>query len=137
MLKIRLQRSGRENIPFYRVVLADHHRPVKGKFIEKLGYYNPLGKPWILEVDTDRIQELIKKGAQPSSTLARLLKAKGLKDMEKFIDPMRDRKKKGAAEPSSAKAPEASAVAAGAPAPSASAPAPAPAPAKPAEKAAA
>jgi small subunit ribosomal protein S16 len=98
VLKIRLQRAGRENIPFYRVVVADHHRPVKGKFIEKLGYYNPLGKPWTLEVDMDRIQELIKKGAQPSSTLARLLKAKGMKDMEKFIDPMRDRKKKGVEE---------------------------------------
>ena len=79
-------------------MVADHHRPVKGKFIEKLGYYNPLGKPWTLEVDVERIQELIKKGAQPSSTLARLLKAKGVKDMEKFIDPMRDRKKKGAEE---------------------------------------
>ena len=104
MLKIRLQRSGRENIPTYRVVLADHHRPVKGKFIEKLGYYNPLGKPWKLEVDTERILELIKLGAQPSSTLARLLKAQGVKDMEKFITPMHDRKKKGVEEAKAAPA---------------------------------
>lgn len=94
MLKIRLQRAGRENIPSYRVVLADHHRPVKGKFIERLGFYNPLAKPWKLEVDVERIQALIKQGAQPSSTLARLLKAQGVKDMEKFIAPMHDRKKK-------------------------------------------
>ena len=114
MLKIRLQRSGRENVPFYRVVVADHHRPVKGKFIEKLGYYNPLGKPWTLEVDTDRIQELIKKGAQPSSTLARLLKAKGIKDMEKFINKMHDRKKKGVEE-AKASAPAAAAAPAAAP----------------------
>jgi small subunit ribosomal protein S16 len=98
VLTIRLQRSGRENIPFYRVVLADHHRPVKGKFIEKLGYYNPLAKPWKLEVDTERILEWIKKGAQPSSTMARLLKAQGVKDMEKFIRKMHDRKKKNAPE---------------------------------------
>ena len=96
MLKIRLQRAGRENIPFYRVVVADHHRPVKGKFIEKLGYYNPLVKPWKLEVDVEKIQEWIKKGAKPSSTLARLLKAQGVKDMEKYINKMHDRKKKGA-----------------------------------------
>jgi len=98
VLKIRVQRSGRENIPSYRVVLADHHRPVKGKFIEKLGYYNPLAKPWKLEVDVERIQALIKLGAQPSSTLARLLKGQGVTGMEKFIAPMHDRKKKGAEE---------------------------------------
>lgn len=98
MLKIRLQRSGRENIPTYRVVLADHHRPVKGKFIEKLGFYNPMVKPWELKVDTERILALIKQGAQPSSTLARLLKAQGVKDMEKFINKMHDRKKKGVEE---------------------------------------
>lgn len=116
MLKIRLQRTGRENIPFYSVVLADHHRPVKGKFIEKLGFYNPLVKPWLLKVDTDRILALIKLGAQPSSTVARLLKAQGVKDMEKFIDKMHDRKKKGveeaaAAAPAAAPAPEAPAAA--------------------------
>jgi small subunit ribosomal protein S16 len=110
VLKIRLQRSGRENIPFYRVVVADHHRPVKGKFIEKLGYYNPLVKPWKLEVDVEKIQAWIKKGAKPSSTLARLLKAQGVKDMEKFINKMHDRKKKNAEEAVAAPAAAASAA---------------------------
>lgn len=94
MLTIRLQRTGRENIPFYRVVLAEHQRPVKSKYIEKLGFYNPLKKPFQFEVDTEKILAWIKKGAQPSSTVARLLKSQGVKDMEKFIKPMKDRKKK-------------------------------------------
>ena len=90
---------------------------MKGKFIEKLGFYNPLVKPWLLKVDTDRILALIKLGAQPSSTMARLLKAQGVKDMEKFIDKMHDRKKKGAEEaavaaPAAAAAPAAEAPAA-------------------------
>ena len=94
MLTIRLQRTGRENIPFYSVVVAEHARPVKSKFIEKLGFYNPLAKPWLLQVDTAKIEAWIKKGAKPSSTLARLLKSQGLKDMDRYIKPMKDRKKK-------------------------------------------
>lgn len=95
MLKIRLQRTGRENIPFYRIVVAEHKSSVKGKYIEKLGFYNPLVKPWEFKVDTDKVAEWIKKGAKPSNTVARLLKAAGVKDMEKFIIEMKDRKKKG------------------------------------------
>ena len=133
MLTIRLQRTGRENIPFYSVVVAEHARPVKSKFIEKLGTYNPLIKPWALVVDTAKIEAWIKKGAKPSSTLARLLKSQGLKDMDRYIKPMKDRKKKSEAsaeasstkpsstKPSSAKASEA--PASEAPASEASAPA--------------
>jgi len=124
VLTIRLQRTGRENIPFYSVVVAEHARPVKSKFIEKLGFYNPLAKPWLLQVDTAKIEAWIKKGAKPSSTLARLLKSQGLKDMDRYIKPMKDRKKKSevsadpsSAKPSSAKASEASAPAAPAAAP--------------------
>lgn len=111
MLKIRLQRTGRENIPFYRIVVAEHARPVKSKYIERLGTYNPVPNPWILEVDAAKVQEWIKKGAQPSSTLARLFKAKGIEGMDKFIEPMPTRKKKGAeAEAKAAPAPAAPAA---------------------------
>lgn len=94
MLKIRLQRTGRENIPFYRIVVAEHTSPVKGKVIERVGFYNPLIKPWSFEFDKEKIPAWIKKGAKPSNTVARLLKAAGVADMEKFIVDMKDRKKK-------------------------------------------
>jgi small subunit ribosomal protein S16 len=95
-----MQRVGRENIPAFRVVVAERARSAKGQVIEILGTYNPTEKPWALKVDTDKVLAWIKKGAQPSSTLARLLKSQGVKDMEKYIEPMRDRKKKGEAEAS-------------------------------------
>lgn len=98
MLKIRLQRTGRENIPFYRVVVTEHTSPVKSKFIANLGFYNPQVKPWQFKVDENKVSEWIKKGAKPSNTVARLLKAAGVKDMDKFIIEMKDRKKKGEAE---------------------------------------
>jgi small subunit ribosomal protein S16 len=95
VLKIRLQRTGRENRPFYRVVVAEHARPVKGKFIDDLGFYDPLVKPWSFEVNMEKVAQWISKGAQPTNTVARLIKATGNKDMEKFIIEMKDRKKKG------------------------------------------
>ncbi len=98
MLKIRLQRTGRNKIPFYRVVVAEHSASAKGYVIDKAGFYNPAVKPWSFEVDTKKILEWIKKGAKPSNTVARLLKAAGEKDMEKFIVEMKDRKKKGEGE---------------------------------------
>jgi small subunit ribosomal protein S16 len=94
LLKIRLQRTGRKRQPFYRVAVVEHSTSTQGKFIEKLGHYNPLIKPWSLEVDEAKILEWIKKGAKPSSTLARLLKAQGVKGMEPYIKEMKDRKKK-------------------------------------------
>ena len=90
MLKIRLQRTGRNKTPFYRVVVAEHSASVKGYVIEKVGFYNPSVKPWAFEVDTKKILEWIKKGAKPSSTVARLLKAAGEKDMDKFVEIISD-----------------------------------------------
>jgi small subunit ribosomal protein S16 len=95
VLKIRLQRTGRENRPFYRIVVAEHARPVKGKFIDDLGFYDPLVKPWSFKIDMEKVAKWISKGAQPTNTIARLMKAAGTKDMEKFIIPMKDRKPKG------------------------------------------
>lgn len=95
MLKIRLQRTGRKGIPFYRIVVAEHKSSVKGKYVAQLGFYNPLVKPWQFKVDAEKAAEWIKKGAKPSNTVARLMKASGIKDMEQFIIEMKDRKKKG------------------------------------------
>lgn len=94
MLKIRLQRTGRKNLPFYRIVVAEHSTRVKGSYIERIGQYNPISKPKEFVVDESKVEEWIKKGAKPSSTMARLLKGHGMKNMEAYIEDMPDRKKK-------------------------------------------
>ncbi len=85
MLVIRLQRTGRENLPTYRLVVAEKTRPVKGKFLEILGHYMPAQKNPVFTIETAKIEDWVKKGAIPSDTVARLLKKNGLKNMEKFI----------------------------------------------------
>ncbi len=85
MLVIRLQRTGRENLPTYRLVVAEKARPVKGKFLEILGHYLPAQKDPVFKVEAEKIQEWVKKGAIPSDTVARLLRKNGMKDMDKFI----------------------------------------------------
>lgn len=77
MLKIRLQRAGRRNLPHYRVVLAEASAPVKGKFIKKLGYYNPIAKN--VGLDKEAILSWLAKGAKPSNTMSRLLLKEGVK----------------------------------------------------------
>lgn len=86
MLRIRLSRVGKSNQPSFRLVVAEHARPVKGKYIENMGFYNPIVKPKILTVDQVRIQYWMSKGAQPSSTVASLLKTQGMQGMEKWIE---------------------------------------------------
>lgn len=83
MLRIRLTRVGKRNNAHFRVVVAEHSRPVKGKFLELLGTYSPTKKD--ITVNEERIQHWISQGAAPSNTVARLLKSKGMKGMEKFI----------------------------------------------------
>lgn len=85
MLTIRLQRTGRKNLVTYRVVAAEHARPVKGKFIAILGNYMPQQKDSPLTVDVAKVDALVAKGAVVSDTLARLLKNKGVKGMDRFI----------------------------------------------------
>lgn len=72
MLRIRLTRVGKKNQPMYRIVVADHRRPVKGKFIEVLGHYNPRSKD--ITVERDKVASWIAKGAQTTPTVAALLK---------------------------------------------------------------
>ena len=93
MLRIRLSRTGRKNYPSYRIVVAEHARPVKGKIIEIVGHYIPIRDPKVLEFDQKKIQEWISKGAKPTDTVASLLKNAGMTGLDKFIEP-RDKKRK-------------------------------------------
>ena len=70
---IRLRREGSNKRPRYRVVVADSRSPRDGRFIEVIGYYNPLTKPPTLKIETEKAAEWIKKGAQPSNTVKNLL----------------------------------------------------------------
>jgi len=121
VLRIRLQRLGRKGRPDYRIVLAEHARAVKGKIIESLGYYHPLMKEDVLKIDMDRFTELVKNGARPTNTIARLLMQQGVKGMERFVIEMKDKKVKNPKE-EAAVAPAPEAPAPEAPAPEAPAP---------------
>jgi len=77
MVKIRLRRMGAKKAPFYRIVVADSRYPRDGRFIEEIGYYNPVTNPAELNVDVDRAQAWIKTGAQPTETVRDLLKKAG------------------------------------------------------------
>ncbi len=72
-VKIRLKRMGAKHAPFYRVIVADSRSPRDGKFIEEIGYYNPTTEPTTIKIDVDKATSWIKKGAQPTDTVKRLL----------------------------------------------------------------
>lgn len=81
MLKIRLARGGAKKRPYYSIVVADSHSPRDGRFIEKVGTYNPLLKKDDanrVTLKVESIQEWLKKGAQPTDRVARFLAAQGL-----------------------------------------------------------
>jgi len=81
MLKIRLARGGAKKRPYYSIVIADSHSPRDGRFIEKVGNYDPLLKkddPNRVNLKIERLQDWIKKGAQPTDRVARFLAAEGL-----------------------------------------------------------
>ncbi len=77
-VRIRLNRMGAKKRPFYRLVVADSRAPRDGRFIEILGHYNPIVDPVELVVDKEKAQDWLKKGAQPSDTVKRLLKQAGV-----------------------------------------------------------
>ncbi len=77
-VKIRLRRMGAKKAPFYRVVVADSRYPRDGRFIEEVGTYNPLTEPAAFNVDAEKVQKWISNGAQPTDTVKRLLKNKGI-----------------------------------------------------------
>lgn len=74
MVTIRLRRTGKKKQPSYRVVIADSRSPRDGKFIEIVGFYNPVRQPQELEIKADRVRHWMSVGAQPSDTVVRLLK---------------------------------------------------------------
>lgn len=78
MVKIRLRRMGAKKRPFYRIVVTDSRFARDGRFIEIIGYYDPTAAPPVLKVETDKAQEWISKGAQPSDTVRGLLKRVGM-----------------------------------------------------------
>ena len=73
MVSIRLRRTGTNKRPTYRVVVADSRAPRDGRFLEILGHYNPLTEPPTVKIDRAKVQAWITKGAQPSTTVRRLL----------------------------------------------------------------
>ena len=73
-VRSRLKRVGAKKAPVYRIVVADSRCPRDGRFIEEIGYYNPISEPVELKVDLAKADEWIKKGAQPSDTVRGLLK---------------------------------------------------------------
>jgi len=73
-VKIRLRRMGAKKAPFYRVVVADSRFPRDGRFIEEIGYYNPMEKPAVIKIDSEKANQWIANGAQPTDTVKMLLK---------------------------------------------------------------
>jgi small subunit ribosomal protein S16 len=74
MVKIRLKRMGAKKAPFYRIVVADSRYPRDGRFIEEIGYYDPCTEPATVKVDAEKATKWIANGAQPTETVAALLK---------------------------------------------------------------
>ena len=77
-VKIRLKRIGAKKAPFYRVVVADSRYPRDGRFIEEIGYYNPLANPVDIKIDSEKAKKWISNGAQPTETVKSLLKKAGI-----------------------------------------------------------
>jgi small subunit ribosomal protein S16 len=73
MLAIRLRRVGSKKRPYYRVVVIEAGNPRDGSFVEILGHYNPRSKPAVVEVDRERLQHWIGRGARPSDTVRTLV----------------------------------------------------------------
>ena len=79
-VKMRLRRIGAKKAPFYRVIVADSRSPRDGRFIEEIGYYNPLTTPAEIQIDAEKAKKWISNGAQPTETVKALLKKSGIVD---------------------------------------------------------
>jgi len=111
-LMIRLARAGTKKRPVYHIVVADKRSPRDGRFIERLGYFNPLmakDKPERLKLDMDKAKAWLDKGAQPSDRVLRFLDAAGVRKREKRNNPEKavPRKERKARAEEAAKAPAA------------------------------
>jgi small subunit ribosomal protein S16 len=78
MVRIRLTRVGSRKNPVWRVVVADRRSPRDGRTIETIGHYNPQPGPSVIVIDAERARHWLDKGAQPTRTVAGLLRAKGI-----------------------------------------------------------
>ena len=78
MVKIRLRRMGAKKAPFYRVVVADSRSPRDGRFIEEIGYYNPISEPAEIKINEEKVLKWLQTGAEPSETVKQLLKTTGI-----------------------------------------------------------
>lgn len=72
-VKIRLARHGAKKRPYYRIVIADSRMPRDGRYIEQIGAYNPLTSPKTIEINLEKVDEWLAKGAQPSSAVGHLI----------------------------------------------------------------
>ena len=77
-VRIRLKRMGAKKTPFYRVVVADARSPRDGRFIEEIGYYNPLTDPAQIKIDEEKALKWLATGAQPSDTVRSLFRKAGI-----------------------------------------------------------
>lgn len=81
-VKLRLRRMGAKKRPFYRIVAADSRSPRDGRFIDEIGYYNPIEVPAVIKIDSDKAMDWLSKGAIPTDTVRDLLSQEGI--MKKF-----------------------------------------------------
>jgi small subunit ribosomal protein S16 len=95
-VKMRLRREGKKKQPFYRVVVADVRSPRDGRFIEDIGYYQPLHEPSTISIDRERALYWLRNGAQPSDPVVRLLRIEGIWEEFRPGDPGKDRSEKHA-----------------------------------------
>ena len=77
-VKIRLRRMGAKKNPFYRIIVADSRSPRNGRFIEEIGYYNPLTEPKTVKIDNEKAMIWLNNGAKPTDTVDRLFKQNGV-----------------------------------------------------------
>jgi len=77
MVKIRLARYGAKKKPFYRIVVTDSRSPRDGRFIDRLGFYDPTKNPAVIQIKKDKLAQWLQHGAQPTDTVARLIKKAG------------------------------------------------------------
>jgi len=89
-VKLRLRRMGAKKRPFYRVVAADSRAPRDGRFIEEIGYYNPIETPAVVKIDEEKALSWLKNGAIPTDTVRDLFSKEGI--MKKFHESKKEEK---------------------------------------------
>jgi small subunit ribosomal protein S16 len=94
LLKIRLSRTGKKDQESFRIIVQEHARPVKRKFLEVVGHYRATIEPRTFQADKERIKYWISKGAKPTDSLAALLKKYGFEDMDQYLIKPRDKQRK-------------------------------------------